>query len=307
MISLILAQKILSLFIMMAMGALLVRTKLMKVSDGKAISTVALYLIVPCSIFTAFQVEYSEQIRDGLFLAAGVAILLHIGMIGLTEILGKWMKLDSVEKASIIYSNSGNLIIPLVTSILGKEWVIYSTGFLCVQLILLWSHAKMMICEEPQFDLKKILLNINMITIAIGLVCFFTQIKLPSVFLDAVESVGSMIGPAAMLVTGMLIGSVDFKTLLSYRRLPMIAILRLVVYPVLGVAFIRFSGVAGLVPNGEMILMITFLAMTTPVATTITQMAQVYGKNAEYASAINVITTLACIITMPVMIMLYQM
>lgn len=307
MIGLILAQKILSLFIMMAMGALLVRTKLMKVSDGKAISTVALYLIVPCSIFTAFQVEYSEQIRDGLFLAAGVAILLHIGMIGLTEILGKWMKLDSVEKASIIYSNSGNLIIPLVTSILGKEWVIYSTGFLCVQLILLWSHAKMMICEEPKFDLKKILLNINMITIAIGLVCFFTQIKLPSVFLDAVESVGSMIGPAAMLVTGMLIGSVDFKTLLSYRRLPMIAILRLVVYPVLGVAFIRFSGVAGLVPNGEMILMITFLAMTTPVATTITQMAQVYGKNAEYASAINVITTLACIITMPVMIMLYQM
>ena len=307
MIGLILAQKILSLFIMMAMGALLVRTKLMKVSDGKAISTVALYLIVPCSIFTAFQVEYSEQIRDGLFLAAGVAILLHIGMIGLTEILGKWMKLDSVEKASIIYSNSGNLIIPLVTSILGKEWVIYSTGFLCVQLILLWSHAKMMICEEPKFDLKKILLNINMITIAIGLVCFFTQIKLPSVFLDAVESVGSMIGPAAMLVTGMLIGSVDFKTLLSYRRLPMIAILRLVVYPVLGVAFIRFSGIAGFVPNGEMILMITFLAMTTPVATTITQMAQVYGKNAEYASAINVITTLACIITMPVMIMLYQM
>ena len=307
MIGLILAQKIFSLFIMMAMGALLVRTKLMKVSDSKAISTVALYLIVPCSIFTAFQVEYSEQIRDGLFLAAGVAILLHIGMIGLTKLLSKWMKLDSVEKASIIYSNSGNLIIPLVTSILGKEWVIYSTGFLCVQLILLWSHAKMMICEEPKFDLKKILLNINMIIIAIGLVCFFTQIKLPSVFLDAVESVGSMIGPAAMLVTGMLIGSVDFKTLLSYRRLPMIAILRLVVYPVLGVAFIRFSGVAGLVPNGEMILMITFLAMTTPVATTITQMAQVYGKNAEYASAINVITTLACIITMPVMIMLYQM
>ena len=35
MISLILAQKILSLFIMMAMGALLVRTKLMKVSEER--------------------------------------------------------------------------------------------------------------------------------------------------------------------------------------------------------------------------------------------------------------------------------
>ena len=307
MISLILAQKILTLFIMMAMGALLVRTKLMKVSEGKVISMVALYLIVPCSIFSAFQVEYSDQIRNGLILAAGVALLLHIGMIGLTGLLSKFIKLDAVEKASVIYSNSGNLIIPLVTSILGKEWVIYSTGFLCVQMILMWSHGKIMICEEPKVDLKKILLNINMIVIALGLVCFFTQIKLPKVFLDAVESMGSMIGPSAMLVTGMLIGSVDFKTLKTYRRLPLMTVLRLIVYPVLGVAFMKFSGVTNLVENGEMILMITFLAMTTPVASTITQMAQVYGKNAEYASAINVVTTLCCIVTMPVMIMLYQL
>ena len=93
MISLLLAQKILTLFMMMAMGAVLVRTKLMKASDGKAISTVALYLIVPCSIFSAFQVEYSDQIRDGLILAAGVALLLHIGMIVLTELLSKMIKL----------------------------------------------------------------------------------------------------------------------------------------------------------------------------------------------------------------------
>ena len=38
----------------------------------------------------------------------------------------------------------------------------------------------------------------------------------------------------------------------------------------------------------------------------ITQMAQVYGKDADYASAINVATTLLCIVTMPLMVMLYQ-
>ena len=228
-------------------------------------------------------------------------------MIALTELLSKFLSFDAVEKASVIYSNSGNLIIPMVTSILGKEWVIYSTGFLCVQMILMWSHGKIMICEEPKVDLKKILLNINMIVIALGLICFLTQVKLPKVFLDAVESMGSMIGPSAMLVTGMLIGSVDFKTLRTYRRLPLMTVLRLIVYPALGVLFMKFSGVTNLVENGEMILMITFLAMTTPVASTITQMAQVYGKNAEYASAINVVTTLCCILTMPVMVMLYQL
>ncbi len=37
----------------------------------------------------------------------------------------------------------------------------------------------------------------------------------------------------------------------------------------------------------------------------ITQMAQIYKKDAGYASAINVITTITCIITMPVMVWLY--
>ena len=53
--------------------------------------------------------------------------------------------------------------------------------------------------------------------------------------------------------------------------------------------------------------MITLLAMTTPSASTVTQMAQVYGKDADYASAINVVTTLCCIFTMPLMVTLYQM
>lgn len=53
--------------------------------------------------------------------------------------------------------------------------------------------------------------------------------------------------------------------------------------------------------------MITLIACITPSASTITQMAQIYGQNADYASAINVITTILCIVTMPVLVLLYQM
>lgn len=55
-----------------------------------------------------------------------------------------------------------------------------------------------------------------------------------------------------------------------------------------------------------MILLISLLATITPSASAITQMAQIYGKNGEYASAINVVTTIVCIITMPIMVWLYQ-
>ena len=36
-------------------------------------------------------------------------------------------------------------------------------------------------------------------------------------------------------------------------------------------------------------------------------MAQVYGYEGDYASAINVASTLLCIVTMPLMVLLYQL
>jgi predicted permease len=105
----------------------------------------------------------------------------------------------------------------------------------------------------------------------------------------------------------MLIGGMDLKKLLSYRRLPMVVLLRLVAVPLVVLVCLKFSGLARFSENGDTILMISLLATMTPSASTITQMAQVYGKDADYASAINVASTLLCIITMPLIIALYQM
>ena len=212
--------------------------------------------------------------------------------------LGKVLKLDGVEETSLIYSNAGNLIIPIVTAILGKEWVIYTSAFLSVQLFLLWSHAKMKLCGEKGIDLKKILTNINMIAIFAGVLLFL---------LDAVDSISSMVGPMGMLILGMLIAEMDLKKLMSYHRLWWITLLRLVGIPLIGIVLLKYSGLAALVPEGRTILLVTLLAICTPSASTLTQMAQVYGKDADYASAINVVTTLLCIVTMPLMVALYQM
>ncbi|MGJ0909199.1 hypothetical protein [Clostridium botulinum] len=53
-------------------------------------------------------------------------------------------------------------------------------------------------------------------------------------------------------------------------------------------------------------MLISILATITTSAPTVTQMAQIYGKNAEYPSIINVGTTIVCIITMTIMVWLYQ-
>ena len=121
------------------------------------------------------------------------------------------------------------------------------------------------------------------------------------------DSMSAMIGPLSMIVAGMLMGGIDLKHIFTLPSIWKVAALRLVVFPLALLAVLKFSGLAALAPDGETILLISFLAASTPAASTVTQMAQVYGPDGTYAGAINVATTLLCIITMPVVITLYQM
>lgn len=307
MIHMILAGKILSLFLIMLLGYAMVSSGLLRAADSKVLSLISLYLVMPCVILSSFQVEFSSEVLEGLLLALAAAVLLHAGLIVLTEIFGKVLHLDPVEKDSLVYSNAGNLIIPIVTSVLGPEWVIYSSAFLSVQLFLLWSHGKQVLCGEKGLDLKKLLTNINMLAILVGVLLFVFRIQLPPLLEDAVDSVSAMVGPLAMIILGMLIASMNLKRLLQYRRLWWVTLLRLVVLPLICMCFLKFSGLAGVLPESKTILLISLLAVCTPSASTITQMAQVYGKDADYASAINVTTTIFCIVTMPLMVALYQL
>lgn len=306
MISLLLMKQIGELFLVMVMGFIVVKTHLLKAEESKSLSIVALYIIMPCVIINAFQIKYTESIRNGLILAFTAAVLIHIALLILVKVLEKIFHLDAVEKVSIIYSNSGNLIIPIVTSVLGKEWVIYSSAFISVQLILLWTHGRMVLCEEKKIDLKKILLNINMISIFVGILFFVTRINLPNIITETMESVSVMIGPICMVVAGMLIGNMSFKQVFAYKRIYLINLLKMIICPIIILLILRYGGMANLLPNGKMILLISLLATITPSASAVTQMAQIYEKNAEYASVINVITTIVSIITMPIMVWLYQ-
>lgn len=303
----ILIQKILSLSLIMAMGTAVVRLGVLRSEDSRVLTKLCLYLIMPCMILSAFQVNYTEELKNGLLLVFFAAALILALLIATGILVGKWLRLDSVELTSVIYSNAGNIIIPIVTAMLGKEWVIYTSGLILVQIVMLFTHANSLLSGQRGFAWKTILLNPNILAITAGVVLFFTRIRLPGLLGDTVESMGSLVGPVSMLVTGMLIGGMDFRQIFSYRRIWLVSGLRLVAAPLLVLVFLKYSGIASLVPGGRDILLVTFLATTTPSGNTITQLAQVHGNDAAYASAISVVTTLLCIVTIPVMVLLYQL
>lgn len=291
---------------MIFMGFIIVKAKLLKAEDSKILSVIVLYLIIPCVIINAFQVDYTPQTVKGLLIALAGSVMTQVILLIVVSILGRVFHLNEVEVASIYYSNSGNLIVPIVTFILGKEWVLYGCVFMSVQLVFIWTHCKKIISRESTYDWRKIVLNINMISIAIGIVLFLTRIHLPAIINNTLSAVGSMIGPASMIVTGMLFAGMDFKQIFANKRVYFVSFFRLIIVPVIALFLIKCSQLSTFSSNGNKLMLIVFLAIITPSASTVTQMCQVYENDSQYASAINVVTTLLAIVTMPLMVMLFQ-
>ena len=56
-ISILLAQQITQLFLILLMGYAVVKTGLLKASDSKVVSVLMVYLVCPCMILNAFQID----------------------------------------------------------------------------------------------------------------------------------------------------------------------------------------------------------------------------------------------------------
>jgi len=304
-ISFLLFKQIAQFFIMIIMGYTLVKLKIVKSEDSKVLSMVCLYLIMPCVIINSFLIDFTPEKLKGLGLAVGVAIVIHFVAWIFIKILGNVLNFNPVEKASVMYSNAANMVIPVVMSVLGDEWVLYSSAFVSVQLVLLWTHCKSMLSNEKGFELKKIYTNINLIAIFIGILLFITKIHIPSVLQGTLKSVGGTVAPISMIITGMIMAGAELKKVFSNGRIYLVLFFRMIFFPFIVFLIIYFTGITNVMDNGAMILLVTFIATITPTASSITQMAQVYGNNEQYAGAINIMTTIASIVTMPIMVALY--
>ena len=145
----------------------------------------------------------------------------------------------------------------------------------------------------------------SVVAIILGIVLFFTQIRLPVIFGNTMSQISATLGPVCMIMLGMTMTEVKWKDIFSHSRIYLITILKMVVTPLIVLLLLKYLPLASLVKDGKTILLISLMAVITPSATTIVQLAQLYDREPVYASTINVMTTLVSIVTMPLMVMFY--
>ena len=311
-----LIEKIIALFLMLFAGFAVVKKDILKKEDSQTLSKLCLYLISPCVLFHAFTVEVTPERQRAFFLCG----ILALGIQGFFTLfiffLDKIFPMTVVEKTAVIYSNCGNIIIPIVAYALGEDYLIYITAYIGVYNILLWTHGISMFQRQLKKEGKKgdfadtvtenvgeasvlkklsgFLKNPNILAIIFGFLCFSFRISVPRPLGQAIKDIGGMIGPVRMMVTGMVLA-----------KMPVVTFLRMVFFPICLLLFFKLGHIASLLPMGKEIFLVTYLSAIAPSGTSVNQFAIIYEQDAEYASCINIFTTLVAIVTMPLFVYLY--
>jgi len=130
-------------------------------------------------------------------------------------------------------------------------------------------------------------------------------LRLPNFIHEITSLLGAMLAPAGMIIAGMLAASVDFRKMLKNKRLYFVLVSRLVICPIIIMFLLKGFLFIVTIPNIETIMLISYLASITPTASTVMQFSQIYGNDSYYATAINAVTTVGCIITMPLLILFF--
>ncbi len=317
--SIITFNQILIIFIIIAIGVICYKVKLIDDETNNRLSSILLMLVNPMVIFVSYQREFEKELLEGLLISLLLSVITHVISILISHLLIKKKRrkkgnianhsinkyVDNedveVERMSSIYSNVGFMGIPLMYGIFGTEGVFYATASVTIFNIFLWTHGVVMMSGNNEWSLKsmlKKLLSPSIIAIALGLICFLFQIMIPDVVFDAFQHVANINTPFAMLIAGVTIGKTDFKKLITNYRLYFIAFIKLLLIPVVLLL------IYGMLPISNKVFTTAVIMAAAPTATTGILFAIKYKKNAIYSAEIFTVTTLLSAITIPFIVML---
>jgi hypothetical protein len=150
-------------------------------------------------------------------------------------------------------------------------------------------------------QMSKSLVTPCIISVIIGVIFFAVGIRLPLFLSNAVDTIGSMNTPLAMLVAGVTIAQTNIFKALKKKRIYFITVLKLIVIPIVTMLIMIPFAKLGV---DEKIYMTMIIASACPTGASGTLFALRYNGNALYASELFGVTTFLSAITIPLIIIL---
>ena len=110
-----------------------------------------------------------------------------------------------------------------------------------------------------------------------------------------------------MLSIGISFATLSNLNLKKISKVLIVTVNRLILFPAIVMAIFFVTGITRVMPNAHQIMLIILLGAGAPSAVVVTQIAQIYDKDENQSSLINVITMICSIFTMPALIWIYEL
>lgn len=292
------------MLILIITGIICKKTKIISDDGNKELSKLVINVVNPVVILMAYQTEYKAFLVKNLLISFVLSLLSYVVFIIIAYILipSKENRETQIERFSAIYSNCGFMGIPLVDAIFGAEGVFYLTAFITVFNLFVWTHGITLISEEKQLkNIVKIFYSPVIISIALGIIMFFFQIKIPENPSKALDFIASLNTPLAMIVSGVTIADTNIIKLLKKYRIYYICFLKLILIPI--IVTIIFT----LFDLNECVKLTIIIAASAPSAAMCTLQCLKYNKNSLYASEIFAASTIISVFALPFIVKINSM
>lgn len=307
MVEIILQQSAL-MFLFIGIGFLLFKTKKITEQGSKTIANVLVYAVLPAVIIKSFCKAPTVENMTAL----GVSALLGFGALLISIIISRlFFNNAPLDEFASAFSNVGFFGIPLIQATpLGDDGVFYIAAIVAFVNIGQWTYGVMRLTQKSvkeTFSPVKLLTSPFIIATLVGLVLFFTgfgktlyEVAITKkVVCGVIDGLSMVNTPLAMMIIGVYLAQVDFKTLFTTKAIYTVSLIRLVIIPL--VVMLAFW----LVPQTfAPIKTAVFIAIACPVGSNVAVYAELHGK--DYAHAVKTVTSssIFSIITMPLLIML---
>lgn len=293
---LLVAGQVATLFLMMAVGFVLVKRQHLNRDGLGQMSHLLLYVVSPCIIIRAMETENDPQLLRDLGLGVLVTVGFYI-VLGVAASLLFRKKAENTRislQFSLVYANVGFMGLPLIQAVLGEEALIFCAMYLVVFTIVQWTHGVALMGGKGAASLKKALLNPGVLGLAAGLPLFLTGLRLPGMVDQAVSFLADLNTPLAMVVIGGQMAYSDFSQTFRRPDLYAAAAVRLIAAPLVTALVLLPFHLTPLLYSTCVIL------AGAPAAGSTSIFSQKFGRDTATAAQAVTLSTLFSIFTLPV-------
>lgn len=290
-------SSVLTLLIMMIVGFVLAKKKMLINQTLTQLSTVLMCVVNPALVINTFLNENRDisTVRNMLSAAAVLAGTYVIqGLLMILFFRRQPEENRGVSRFASIYGNVGFMGVPLIQSVLGAAGMVTTVMSLAVFNIAIWTHGQKLVAGKGKISLRKVFLNPGIISLVIALILFASGVKLPVPVRSAVGYISSLNTPLAMVVIGAQMAAVNLPELLRDVRLFGVAAVKLLLLPALTMVLLLPLGLDPVIYTAVVIL------SGCPAAGASSLMCQMAGKDSAYAARLVTFTTIFSIVTLPV-------